>query len=103
MQCSRQPASPAVLGWTLPHDATKSMSSRRRAEAPSSRSPLMAMAERALDLGATQAVLVYVVATPDGPERRCVSLPDMSALETAGLLGFCIADLAAGEVIVENP
>ena len=77
--------------------------SRRRAEAPSSRSPLMAMAERALDLGATQAVLVYVVPGEDGLERRCVSLPDMSALETAGLLAFCVADLAAGEVIAETP
>ena len=77
--------------------------SRRRASAPSARSPLMAMAERALDLGATEAVLVYVVPGPDGPERRCVSLPEMSALETAGLLAFAVADLAADAIEVETP
>ncbi len=71
----------------------------RRASAPSARSPLMAMAERALDLGATSAVLVYVMPSEDGGlERRCVSLPSMNATETAGLLALVIADLAAGAI-----
>ncbi|MGG5810953.1 hypothetical protein [Falsiroseomonas sp. CW058] len=53
------------------------------------------MAERTVEAGATKAVIVYIDSEGD---RIAVSLPDMSALETAGLLSLAIADFAANPI-----
>lgn len=75
----------------------------RRARVPAARSPIMAIAERALDLGAVRGVLVYVYRDADGDEvRRVVSTPDLPDLAAGGLLAFAVADLAAGTVEVEG-
>jgi hypothetical protein len=64
----------------------------KRRTAPLAGSPIVALAERAVAVGATEAVLVYL--TEDGL-RICTTTPDMDEVRTAGLLSMAIADLAA--------
>lgn len=58
-------------------------------------SPIVAMAERAVERGAKHAVLVYV--DEDG-DRVAISMQHMDSLMTAGLLSLAVADFAANPI-----
>lgn len=58
-------------------------------------SPIVAMAERAVERGATHAVLVFIDREGD---RIAVSLPHMDSMQTAGLMSLAIADFAANPI-----